>query len=144
VLGDGWFALEYWWLKPYPCDELTPKRRFFNVCLTSTGAVVECDVVFLKGRWRVPWYVVAETEIVPLVVEACVLLHNFLIDKGDEWGGGLDVAEGGSDEVHPDVGATNAYFQAFPLCDKVADLLWQTHLPASVLEYVDVQARRYE
>ena len=66
----------------------------------------------LKGQWRVLRYVSAETELLPLVVESCVLLHNFLIDEGDEWTGVLGVAERGSDDVHQDVGATAAYRQA--------------------------------
>jgi len=128
VLADGGFALEYWLLKPFPLDEITtPKRRFYNICLTSTRAIVECAFGLLKGWWRVLRYVSAETELVPSIVEACVLLHNFLIDVGEELEGLANGSGGGSGDVHPDVGVTAAYDQALHLRDQVVDLLWQTH-----------------
>jgi len=73
VLADGEFALKYWLLKPFPSDEITTlKRRFYDICLTSTRAIVECAFGLLKGRLRVLRYVSAETELVPPIVEACV------------------------------------------------------------------------
>jgi len=127
VLADGGFALEYWLLKPFPLDEITtPKRHFYNICLTSTREILECAFGLLKGRWRVLRYVSAETELVPSIMEACVLLPNFLIDVGEEWGELLNGSGGGSGDVHPDVGVTAAYHQALHLRDQVVDLLWQT------------------
>ena len=68
VLADGGFALEYWLLRPFPLDEITtPKRRFYNICLTSTRAIVECAFGLLKERWRVLRYASAETEVVPSI-----------------------------------------------------------------------------
>jgi len=128
VLADGGFALEYWLLEPFPLDEITtPKRRFYNICLTSTRAILECAFGLWKGRWRVLRYVRAETELVPSIVEACVLLHKFLIDVGEEWGELASGSCGGSGDVHPNVGVTAAYHQALHLRDQVVDLLCQTH-----------------
>jgi len=128
VLADGGFASEYCLLKPFPLDEITtPKRRFYNICLTSTWAILECAFGLWKGRWRVLRYVRAETELVPSIVEACVLLHKFLIDVGEEWGELASGSCGGSGDVHPNVGVTAAYHQALHLRDQVVDLLWQTH-----------------
>jgi len=97
LLSDGGFALEHWLFNPYPADQLpaadehTPKRKFYNFCVTSPRAVVENAFGLLKGRWRILHdKVSAETELVPSIVESCVLLHNFLLDEGDEWGEAVD------------------------------------------------------
>jgi len=33
ILSDGRFASEYWLLKPYPPQQLTPERTFYNYCI---------------------------------------------------------------------------------------------------------------
>ncbi|KAK1863648.1 hypothetical protein I4F81_006202 [Pyropia yezoensis] len=92
LLADGGFALETWLLKPYPEEQLTtPKKRMYNFSVCSPRAVVENAFGVLKGRWRLLHSGVScETELAPYVVDACVRLHDFLEDQGDEWNEAID------------------------------------------------------
>jgi len=136
-LSDGGFASEYWLLKPYPQHQLTTMRQFFNYCISSPRAVVENSFGLLKGRWRVLHdKVSAETEFVPVIVESCALLHNFLIDEEDEWADAVDANDGEPRNVHPDVGVTRAYQMALHLRDELVGHRWAEHH-----ESVGIQAR---
>jgi len=128
ILLDGGLALEYWLLKPYPKQQLTPKRKFYNYCIPSPRAVVENSFGFLKGRWRVIHdKVSAEIELVPAIVEFCALLHNFLIDEEEEWADVVDATDGEPKDVHQDVGITRAYQMAHRLRDELVEHLWAEH-----------------
>jgi len=73
-------------LKPYLSEQLNDARKLYNRVLSSARAVVEQAFGLLKGRWRVLHDVVsAESELVPSIVEACVSLHNFLVERDDPW-----------------------------------------------------------
>jgi len=86
LLADGGFALEEWLLKPYLSEQLNDALKLYNRVLSSARAVVEQAFGLLKGRWRVLHDVVsAETELVSSIVEACVSLHNFLVERDDLW-----------------------------------------------------------
>ena len=86
MLADGGFALEEWLLKPYLSEQLSDARKLYNRVLSSARAVVKQAVGLLKGRWRVLHDAVsAETEMVPYIVEACVSLHNVLVERDDPW-----------------------------------------------------------
>lgn len=84
LLADGEFALETWLLKPYTEEHLTSiVRKMFNYFVCSPRTVVENAFGLFKGRWRVLHSgIFAETEFTPVVAEACVWLHNFLLDQG--------------------------------------------------------------
>eukprot|EP00170_Pyropia_yezoensis_P002571 contig_10795_g2575 len=128
ILADGGFALEEWLLKPIPQNQLNEKRRFVNHCLSSTRAVVECAFGLLKGRWRILHGTVsAETELVPEIVDACVLFHNFMLAEEDNWGHTVDASAEGVHDVHPDVGVTESYRRAIRLRDNLVDALWDAH-----------------
>jgi len=84
LLADGGFALEEWLLKPYLSEQLNDARRMYNRALSPALAVKEQAFGLLKGRWRVLHDVVSsETELVPSIVEACVSLHNDLVERDD-------------------------------------------------------------
>ena len=125
ILSDGGLALEYWLLKPYPQQQLTPKRKFYNYCISSPRAVVENSFGLLNGRWRVLHdKVSAETELVPALVESCALLHKFLIDEEDESADVVDATDGEPRDVLPHVGVTRAYQMALRLRDELVERLW--------------------
>ena len=50
ILSHGGFVLEYWLLKPYPQQQRTPRKKFYNNSLSSTRAVVANGSGRLKGR----------------------------------------------------------------------------------------------
>lgn len=128
ILADGGFALGEWPLKLFPRNQLNEKRRFFNHCLSSTRAVAECAFGLLKGRWRIlQGTVSSETELVPEIVDACVLLHNFMLAKKDNWGHTVDALAEGAHYVHPDVGVNESYRRAIRLRDNLVGALWVAH-----------------
>lgn len=64
----------------------------------------------------------------PSNIESCVLLHNFLLDEGDQWGEVADGQDGdGPHNDVPDVGVTERYRQAIQLRDQLVDCLWDEY-----------------
>ena len=55
--------------------------------MSSARVLVECPFGILKSRWRI-LDAVEERNIaaVSKIIVACVVLHNFCILAGDEWG----------------------------------------------------------
>jgi len=97
---------------------------------------VENSFCFLKGCWRLLYdKVSAETEPVPAIVESCALVHNFLIDKEDEWADVVDATDGEPRNLHPDVDATGANQMALRLRDELVE-----HLRAEHYYSVGIQA----
>jgi len=84
IVGDDAFPLKTNLLKPFPGKVLTPERRIFNYRLSRARMVVENAFGILAARWRILHTSInADPEFTKLIVNTCVILHNFLIRKTD-------------------------------------------------------------
>lgn len=87
IIGDDAFPLRKYLLKPYPGRGLIEERRIFNYRLSRARNVVENAFGILAARWRIfHKAIIADPQLVKLIIRACVLLHNFLISKKDSCG----------------------------------------------------------
>jgi len=84
ILGDSGYWPRPWLIVPYrrsPNNYLPPDQDVFNYRHSSGRIIIEQAYGILKGRWRVLHHGInTALEKVHLVVEACITLHNFLID----------------------------------------------------------------
>lgn len=77
LIGDPAYPMLPWLLKPYT-GSLTADEESFNCYLSSARISVENGFGRLKGRWRcLSKRMDISTKLVPKVVLACVILHNF-------------------------------------------------------------------
>lgn len=82
LIGDDAFALHKHLIKPYGGHSLTVEKRIFNYRVCKGRRYVECTFGILSNKWRIfhramnvnPTYA---TDI----VNACVVLHNFVRDR---------------------------------------------------------------
>ena len=80
-VADDAFPLRDVIMKPYPGRFLSPERRVFNYRLSRARRVVENAFGILAVRWQVFYRTLNCTpEMATLIVQACVVLHNFLCD----------------------------------------------------------------
>ncbi|XP_069839531.1 uncharacterized protein [Dendropsophus ebraccatus] len=79
IVADEGFALAPHVLRPFPRRGLDERRRIFNYRLTRARRYVECAFGILSSKWRVfQTPLQLKPENVKLVIQACVILHNFL------------------------------------------------------------------
>lgn len=77
LVGDPAYPLLQWLLKPYT-GTLTRSEESFNCNLSSARVCIENAFGRLKGRWRcLAKRADISISIVPKVVVACAILHNF-------------------------------------------------------------------
>jgi len=125
VLADGEFALETWLLKPCPRDQLNEKRRYLNYVLSSTRVFIENAFGVLKGRWRVLHHGIStDVETARQVCDVFVLLHNFLIERGDSWTDNIDVRDTDPDVTAENMTSDGDYADALRLRDELCEALW--------------------
>ncbi|XP_064475468.1 uncharacterized protein LOC135389338 [Ornithodoros turicata] len=78
-VGDEAFQLRPDFLRPFPGADLDDTKRVYNIRLSHARRCVENAFGILASRWRIfrrPINV--KVENVDLLVQACVVLHNFL------------------------------------------------------------------
>ena len=88
LLCDGGYLRWQTLICPYAGDEQFGRRAYFNSNLESIRKDVECTFGILKKRWRIldyglPYYRMKMCE---KVFTACCMLHNMLLDVGEEQG----------------------------------------------------------
>lgn len=85
LLGDSAYPLSKYLLTPHRDNgHLNELQRNFNTKLSQTRVVIERAFGILKGRFRKLKYVhMYNTEMIPLVILSCCILHNICIDNED-------------------------------------------------------------
>lgn len=78
-VGDDWFPLKTYLMKPYPGKNLTADRRIFNYRLSRARRVSENAFGILAAKFRVFQQPInSKPEFVNKIIFAAVVLHNFL------------------------------------------------------------------
>nr|XP_012224230.1 PREDICTED: putative nuclease HARBI1 [Linepithema humile] len=85
LLADSAYPLSNYILTPYRDNgHLTNVQRRFNTKLSKTRVVIERAFGTLKGRFRKLRYIyMYNTEMIPLVILTCCILHNICIENED-------------------------------------------------------------
>ncbi|XP_071995514.1 uncharacterized protein [Engystomops pustulosus] len=79
IVADEGFGLSRHVLRPFPWRGLDERRRIFNYRLTRARRYVECAFGILSSKWRVLHSSIQmDPDNVKKVVQACVILHNFV------------------------------------------------------------------
>lgn len=86
LLADSAYPLSYYMLTPYRDNgHLNDIQHNYNTKLSKTRVIIERAFGILKGRFRKLKYVyMYNTEMIPLIVLVCCMLHNICIDIEDE------------------------------------------------------------
>ena len=80
IVADEIFPLKTWLLKPYPGRNLSESKTIFNYKLSRARRTIGNAFGILTTKWRIfrrP--IIASTDLVDLIVQACVCLHNYLL-----------------------------------------------------------------
>ncbi|XP_066590713.1 putative nuclease HARBI1 [Prorops nasuta] len=86
LIGDSAYPLSKTLLVPYRDNgHLTNIQINYNKSLSSTRIVIERTFGLLKARFRKLKYMyLYDTDIIPLLILACCILHNICIDNEEE------------------------------------------------------------
>ncbi|XP_015775503.1 PREDICTED: putative nuclease HARBI1 [Acropora digitifera] len=79
LLGDEFFPLRPWLMKPYPGKQLDETQRIFNYRLSRARRTIENAFGILSSKWiifRKP--IRANVDLAEKIVKATVCLHNYL------------------------------------------------------------------
>ncbi|CAG7730450.1 unnamed protein product, partial [Allacma fusca] len=99
-IGDDAFPLKPYLLKPYAgrsTNELQLPDQIFNYRLSRARMVVENTFGIFSARWRIFEVPIdADHDTVMLITKTCVILHNFLTQRGDLNGITADREENGT------------------------------------------------
>ena len=80
LVGDDGFGLNVNLMKPYNAKRIRPSQLIFNYCLSRARQVIEIAFGILANRFRCLLNIIhCCPRYARLIVEAAVILHNFLI-----------------------------------------------------------------
>lgn len=126
LLADSAYPLSHYMLVPYRDNgHLNHVQRTFNTKLSKTRVVVERAFGILKGRFRKLKYIyMYNTEMIPLVILTCCILHNICIEHEDEPIGENDNEFIGEDIFNPiEMGNYNLFVDAAEKREVISHLL---------------------
>ena len=84
IIGDSAYALRSYLLCPYDNAEVDSAEDTFNYFLSSSRIYVECCFGEVDRRWGVLWRPLeGSLEKKKFLVDACLRLHNFILDERD-------------------------------------------------------------
>lgn len=93
IIGDEGYPLRPWLISPYPLDVggLPSIQDNFNYKHMCTRMVVEVAFARLKGAWRILHHTMWRPDLkkLPHLILCCCLLHNIMIDKGEDLQDGI-------------------------------------------------------
>jgi hypothetical protein len=91
IVEDAGYPHLAWLVIPYPGDMLPDLRDRFNYFHSSTRIIVEIAFGRLEGIWRILLKRITRPDIkfLPTLIGACTVLHNIMLQKGDEVDPGL-------------------------------------------------------
>lgn len=83
LLADSAYPLSTFMMVPYKDNgHLTHEQKKFNYCLSSTRVFIEQSFGILKKKFQILEYVdIRRTKEIKYVVVACLVLHNFIINR---------------------------------------------------------------
>eukprot|EP01018_Ginkgo_biloba_P020532 Gb_33567 [translate_table: standard] len=86
IVGDMGYPLLPWLITPYQGKDLSPSKLAFNAKHLATRMVAEHALARFKGTWRIVDGVMwrPDKHKLPRIILVCCLLHNIIIDLGDE------------------------------------------------------------
>lgn len=86
IIGDSGYPLLPYLVTPYDGKELSTSKAEFNKRHKETQLVVQRALTMLKERWRIIQGVMwrPDKHRLPRIILVCCLLHNIIIDIGDE------------------------------------------------------------
>eukprot|EP01018_Ginkgo_biloba_P020554 Gb_20352 [translate_table: standard] len=86
IIGDRGYPLLPWLMTPYQGKDLSLSRVAFNAKHRQTRMVAERALARFKGTWRIVEGVMwrPDKHKLPRIILVCCLLHNIIIDLGDE------------------------------------------------------------
>lgn len=86
IVGDLGYPLLPWLLTPFQEKDLTDANTSYNKRHASAVAMAENALARLKGTWRILHRVMwrPDKHKLPRIVLVCCLLHNIMLDHGDE------------------------------------------------------------
>ncbi|XP_046386856.1 putative nuclease HARBI1 [Ischnura elegans] len=85
-LGDSAFGLNKHFMKPYPLKNISHDERIFNYRLSRARRVVENAFGISASRFRVFHQAISlSVEKVDIIILACCVLHNFLLNKNQRY-----------------------------------------------------------
>ncbi|XP_018406610.1 PREDICTED: putative nuclease HARBI1 [Cyphomyrmex costatus] len=88
LVGNLAYKLHENLLTPYRDNgHLTRRQQNYNFCHASSRVVIERAFGLLKGRFRslLAILAMARTDLIPMHILACCVLHNICLMKGDEF-----------------------------------------------------------
>lgn len=88
LLGAVAYPLKKWLVTPYLEDEnyLLPGHQEYNRRLTETRLIAQHAFTLLRGRWkRLKFVGMTRTALIPNVIMACCVLHNFCLGHEEEF-----------------------------------------------------------
>ncbi|ERN10279.1 hypothetical protein AMTR_s00178p00058280 [Amborella trichopoda] len=86
ILGDMGFPLLPWLVTPYQGKDVSGCRVEFNRRHFATRVVAQRALARLKDMWKIVQKVMwrPDKHKLPRIILVCCLLHNIIIDRGDE------------------------------------------------------------
>ena len=99
LVGDDAFPLKHYLMKPYPGKLLRDEMNVYNYRVSRARRCIENAFGILAVRWKIFYGLIqCEPEMAKRIVEAAVVLHNYLqsetSDLGDRCSANGEITQG--------------------------------------------------